>query len=690
LGLLFTILVGAVYFYATRDPDLRKYLLAGLEKGRHLDFGKQIRASLHVHRTIKLPFLGETTVRSIVGVVLVAISFGWWLSPVAPVAVAEPVIQDVAALLTNEILNVVLVCPDGHLVVAKPPTVPIAARRLAKQIPETAPPMLLVRKAISQGNYNLARKLLDEAASPQPLDEELAGQKTVKPIEPTELDVNRAQNEMYAGKFFEALVWYNSALAREPNNPDLLAQAAVASLNADDYRNAKQLISRAVKTCRQNQPEEAFRLATCLHIEAAVFTVFDYRYDLAEKKNRQAQDLWSDDKFSDNNQAKAASLNNQAVLCVLTGNMPGARSMNTWAVEEWGKRHKRSARLAIGLANEAMRLHVEGYYLRSQEVADQALIMLRNTLLTGHPVIYLGMNNSAVADLALNEYELAQPHEIVDLVSKFEETLGSENPVVAAAMNTVGDSYLAMALPAKARPYYENAIEISKASLGPKHPYMTVGLLGLAEVFYRQKRYDQARDVSEQARLIAEEAFGEEHPTVALCILMEAKILVAEGTAREARPHFEQALEIAKQVFGDVHPLVAESIAGLASLDDSPRTINNGIARYEEALKIYKQLLDARYDQHPAVASLLLGTAKHNAKRGEIEKAHEQLARCLQIQEKTLVPYDPQLADTLLAQADLLSKEKKPDKEKIKILEKRAKKIRENYVKENRRQKLSD
>ena len=672
LGLIFAALVGAVYFYATREPDMQDDLLARMQKGQHLDFGKQLRAVKHEHLKVNLPILGETTVRSIVGVVLIVTAFGWWLTPFAPVAVAERKIEDVAEPLTSEIMAVILVRPDADLVVAQPPTVPMAARRLAKLIPDAAPPMMLVRKAISQGKYDLARRLLIEAAA----DEH---------IEHIELEVAAAQNEMYAGEFGDAVVCYKKALDREPNNPTLLAQAAVAWLHAGDYRQAQQLIARAIHICRAAQPAEAFHLATCLHIQAAVFTVVAYRYDLVERNNRQAQDLWSADEFPEHHPAKAASLNNQAILFTLTGNLPGARSMNAWAVDEWGKLDERSPQLAAGLGNEAMRLHVEGYYTKSQQVADRELAMLRNTLPVGHPVLAMGMDNAAVADLALGEYTRAEPADIMALVSTFEKRLGRQSPAVAAAMNTVAESYMSVALPAKARSYYEQALEVTQASLGPSHPYMLAGLMGLADVFLHQSRYDQARSVCEQARAIAEAAFPKEHPAAARCMIVSAKILAAEGKTSEAQPLFEQALEIAKKRFGDAHPMVAECLAGLASLDNSPHTLAAGVARYEESLKIYERLLGPQPPNHPAVASLLFGMAKLNAQSGKIDKAHEQLARCLQIQEQTLVPYDPQLADTLLAQAELLRAEKTPDNDKIQALEKRAEQIRENFGKENRR-----
>lgn len=671
LGLVFAALAAAVYFQLTREPDLQDDLVARMERGQHLDFGKQLRAVKHEHRRVNLPVLGETTIRAIVGVVLVASAFGWWLTPFAPVAVAQRRIEDVSGPLTDEIIAVILVCPDGELAVAQPPTRPMLARRLAAKIPDTAPTMVLARKAISLGKYKLARAHLISAAAEED-------------IGPLEIDVAKAQCEMYAGDFKAASVCYKNALDREPHNPTILAQAAVAALHAGDYHKAQQLIALAVKICRAAGPDEAVRLATCTQIRAALFTIIGYRYDIVEKNNQQALELWLDEEFPEHHPGKAACLNNQGVLFTLTGNLPGARSMNARAIDQWKNRELRSPRLAAGLGNRAVRLHWEGKYVESQEAADDELAMLRNTLPIGHPVIAIGMNNAAVADLALAEYQRAEPDDVKALVTSFEKRLGRQSPAVAAAMNTVAASYLTVALPAKARSYCEQALAVTEASLGAKHPYMITGLLGLGRVFLQQGRYDQATDACHRASRIAEDVFGKDHVTVARCRLLEGKILSAQGKGREARPFFEQTLAISKKCFGDMHPLAAEALAGLAASENGPRALKKGIARCNEAIGIHEQLLGPRHEEHPAVARLLFAMAKLNAKQGNIDEALALLARCLAIQENALVPYDPQLADTLVAQAKLLRRQKTPDDDSIQALEKRAERIRREHDEENR------
>ena len=672
LGIVFAALVAAVYFQATREPDMQDDLVARMKRGQHLDFGKQLRAVKHERRKVNLPVLGETTVRSIIGVVLVAASFGWWLTPLAPVSVAQRRIDDVDVPLTDEILAVVLVCPDGELAAAKPPTRPMSARRLAAQIPDESPPMMLVRKAISQGKYKRAKEYLLAAAPEEDVDF-------------LERDITRAQIAMYEGDFNEASVFYKEALNRNPGDPAILAQASAAALHAGDYHQAQTLIAAAIKTCRVAGPDAAFLLAKCMQIQAALFTVVGYRYDIVEKNNKRVLELLSSEEVPEQHPSKAACYNNQAILFAISGNMPGARSMNAMAIDQWTKLDGRSPLIAAGWGNKAMLLHSEGRYIESQDAADRELIMLRNTLDIGSPAIAMGMNNAAVADLALGEYEKAEPDDVKALVTNFEKRLGKQSPPVAAAMNTVAAAYMAVALPAMARLYYEQALEVTEASLGSKHPYMITGLMGMCRVSLRQAHYDQAAEFCGKARQLAEEIFGTDHAKIAQCLLLEGQILSAQGKKRAAKPLFEQALAISKKRLGDVHPLVAQSLAGLASLENSPRTLKNAIAQYEEAVDIYKQLLGPNYDRYPAVARLLYDIAKLKIKRGDLDEAQTLLAQCRQIQEDTLVPYDPQIAETLAEEVKLLQTQKSPDEEKIEALQKRIKQIRRDYDEENRR-----
>lgn len=672
LGIIFAALVAAVYFQATREQDMQDDILVRMHKGQHLDFGKQLRAEKHERLKVNLPILGETTVRSIVGIPLVAVSFCWWLTPLAPVAVAEKQIKDVSGLLTEEILAVTLVRPDGVLVTAQPPSPPMEARRLAAEIPEKAPAITLARKAISQGKYDLALQHLISAATEEDADR-------------LEIDLTRAQCEMFAGDFKEAAVWYKNALDCEPKNPTILAQASLAALHAGDYHKAQQFIAQALTICRAAQPQETFRLATCLEIQAALFTIVAYRFDIVEKHNRQAMDIWADEEFPEFHPAKAACFNNMGVLFSLTGNPPGARSMSAWGVDIWKRLEKNSPQLAAGLGNEAMRLLWEGRYAESQLAAEKQLVMLRNTLPIGHAAIAMGIDATAMSDLAMGDYQRTDPEDIKVLVTTFEKKLGPTNPAVAAAMNTVAESYLAVALPSMARSYYEQALEATEASLGAKHPYMAQSLLGLCRVFLRQEKYDQAMENCLRARQIVEDVLEKNSVMATRCIFWEAKIHLARGEADKAKPLFEQVLETTKKRFGDEHPLAADSLGCLASLENGPRTVKDGIAHYEEALAMYERLLGAPLaEQHPAAAQLLFGMAKLTAEKGETDAALALLARTLDIQEKTLVPYDPELADTLAAQAALLRKKQPPQADLAAALEKRAEEIRREYEKQNR------
>ena len=63
LALVFVGLSVTLYVMATWPPESPEDALLRLRRGRHADFGKQLRAKQQRHRTVKLPGIGETSYR---------------------------------------------------------------------------------------------------------------------------------------------------------------------------------------------------------------------------------------------------------------------------------------------------------------------------------------------------------------------------------------------------------------------------------------------------------------------------------------------------------------------------------------------------------------------------------------------------------------------------------------------------
>ena len=672
LGLGCAAMATVTYLCATRPRNLEDDLLAQIERGRHLDFGKELRKERKEHAKVELPLVGKITWRGIGGAAVFLVIAGWWLSPLAPVTVAPRPIDDLSTPLAQEITSLVLVCPDGRLAVALPPIRPVRTRRPAKRIPDDAEAFPRALGAIALGRYDRARRLLDVAA-------------VEENVELIRLEEARALVEMYAGEPADALTWYQKALGREPDNTPLLCQAAAACIQSGDWPQAQSCLGRAIKLARAGAEKEPVGLAVCLHLQAALHQILGQKLDHVEEYNKEAQEIFAGQLGEDSPQ-EAASLNNQAVHVALRAGFPGARNLSNWAIEIWGKQGRKDPGLAVGLSNRAMCEYLQGQYVLARKSSDDALIRFRNSEESGSPVIALSMNGNALLALMLAQYEEARPAELKMLVTAFEKAFGARHPSVAAAMNTVGKSYQAKSLYAMAQIYHAQAADIIRQSLGAEHAYLASTLVELAETHLLQGHLDEAEKACHEATTIAEKSLGPEHPDTALCLKLQGRIRLAQGRPRDAQPLFEKALDIEHATLGETHPAVADTLGYLASMAADPQTVANGIAQYEEAIRIYETVLGDDYRDHPAIARLLVGLARLHVAVGRHAEAEPYLKRAMEIRNAKLVPFHPDLAETLEAEAEVLRRLDPPDPQRADSLAARAKAVRKKHAEENRRE----
>jgi len=666
LGLVCAGLAATVFAVATREQE--DELVHRLRRGQHLDFGKRLRSARKQRRTINLPIIGQTHMRVIAGVAVFLLVTAWWWTPWAPICVRKISVEDLAVPLGNEIAAAVLVMPDGQAPTLQPPIVPWRTRQMASLIAEDASPYELGMKAIAQGRTDDARDRLSAALKEGKTDA-------------LQVHVARAQAEMFACQFGEAVKWYANALKLKPADPGLLGQAAVAWMHAGSFENAEPLVEKAVQTCRAKHTEEDAELAAALHIQAVFLIGRGKEYDKAEVLNKKAQDTWSKT-LGEEHSCVAASLNNQAVLYQIRAKYSGVPQLDNWAREIWskGRKEEQHPLVAGSLSNLAMLDCLLGRYGQARSRNDQALTIRRNTLPPTHPIIALTSTSEAVVMLALGKYKEALPL-ASEALTTLEKELGPGHTAVAPTLNALATLYTAEARFAKAEPYHLRAIGTAKSALGPEHPYVSVCLNSLGRLYLAQGRLDEAETMAVEALRIAEKTLGEDHPTVAAGLAVRGVALFGKGDPREARPFLEKALQIREDTFGKEHALVAETLGDLAALDDSPRTYTKGISRYRRAIEMDKRLLG---DEHPAVARLLVGLARLYVKRGKYADAAPCLKEALEIRRKSLVRFHPFLADTLEAYAEVLRNVKPPNPTQAAALEAQARQVRDKHTEEDR------
>lgn len=695
LGLVCAAVAVVVYVLATHEPE-HDDLVLRMQRGQHLDFGRRLRTTRKQRRMVKLPLLGPTSLRTLGGVAVFAVVFAWWLTPWAPVAVAERKIEDLSAPLTGELLAVVLVMPDPHLATAQVPIISPRARQLAEEVPEDATPYERAQKAIAQERFADARGLLESA---------LGGGQT----DAADVHVALGEAELYAYRFDEAIKAFNEALKLKPEDPTVLCLAAVAAMHASRYEDAERLAGRAMKALQQKPKrtpqgrradqageDDAVRAAV-LHLRAVLYTIRacdPKELDEAEQLFDQAKTIQQKDEVLGRQHAYvAATVNNQAVLYQLRAKYQGVEVLYREARNTWrhalGEKHPH---VAASLGNLAMFYCVRSAFEDAREcnAEAQAIRGDRDVLPKEHPIRAVGLNTTSILERTYADYDAAgKPAE--DALMIFETVLGPEHPDIAACASELGSFYVERAQYLTiALPYFLRAQSVTADTLGPEHPYLAVTLNKLANLYRAQHQYPQAQETAERALGIARKVYGEEHPVVAAILNTLGRLEIEQDRPPQARPHLEKALDIEEKMLGKQNLLVAVTLGNLAALDNGPYDYSRGVKRYRRAIAMTEKIFhrgDPEHPEHPAVARLLVDLAALYVHRSRYDEAAKCLGRALQIQEKVVVPfqpYHPEVADTLEAYAAVLRKLSPPQADRAKKMEARAEGIRARHSEEDR------
>lgn len=665
-----------VYLLSTRQFAVEEELLRRLRQGQHTDFGKELRTARTRRRAIRLPGIGEISARLLGGVGVCLVTAGWWLTPWAPVRVKARTIEDLSVPLGEEIVAAVLVWPDRSLAVLQTPVPSVRAQEAARLISEGAGPYPLALKAIVAREFDVARSLLRSAAQGNA-------------VTPAQIELALAQTEMYACRFPDAVPHYAKAVEQKPDDPLLLAQAAVASVHVGDLKSAETLIHRAAKKCRQKSADEGI----CLHLQAILCAGRGQQssdetvrkiYDEAMQKSYDAREIFRQ-ALGAEQPLVAASLNNQASLYLLRGKYrSGADQLFRDARDLWAKTAgPDDPSVATGLVNLAVMDCQLGRYSEAEDRLQRALMIHRQRLPEGHPLRAVGLNVSALIHHARAQYAEAQS-DAEQALKLVEKTLGGkqwpagmEHATVVAILDTLGTIYAAEALYVKADQYYGRAATVTENTWGKKSPYLAAILDHRARVDTLQGRWSDAEMRCQQALDIYKQTFGEEHPGVAEALLTRGRLEIARGQSREARTFLEKALAIQQKILGSDHPDSLLILGALAALENSSQTYPKGVSQYKKAVRLAENVLGA---EHPEVARLLFGLAVLHVQQEKPAEAEPCLERALAIQEKVL-PKDshPDLAATLELYAKVLPAVDPPQPDQAAEAQTRAKRIRTKH-----------
>ncbi len=684
VGLVYAAWAGGVFLLATHQPEFEDLALR-VQKGVHLDFGKALREARQKRRKVRLPGLGEVSLRLIGATGIFLVVWIWSVTPWGPIRVAQRKLQDPAQLLAEELLWPVLVLTDPYWAMVQLPVPSPKLKQLARYLPGGPSRLDRAWKLLAEGRSDEARQqfqaVLKESDDSAVLDRATLG---------------LAQTEIYSWNFSAAATHYNSLLERHPQDPLVLGQAAICAVYQARYPEAIQWLNDGLKLIDSgsNLPPEKLRvLVGLLHSKATLLSLWGRSAqqweDAAQLYLRAKQLLSQEELFGPKPALLAAVVNNQTVLQQLRSQLAGVQTLHHQARSLWeqslGASHLHVADSWTNLA--ICHLVLGEYVLAEQDLASARSILSKQTGLSeDNPLAAPSQCASSLLARSYADYSQAELPARQALRS-LEQTFGPEHPAVMGPVCALALCYGELArYVASATPFLLRAEAVGEKTLGKDHPRLAVIQLWQAELLLAQKQYSAAKEVAEKAFKLALATYGEEHLLTANILHRLAAAKIELGETTQLRSQLEKARRILEKAEARQGPEMIHHMALLAALE-ARTSPHRGFLAYKQVISTWEHLLGHQHQEHPAVARLLVQAARLALRNRQLADAQLLLQRAQQIQQSTFAqtqPNHPDLAETLELYAEMLEQSDPPDSAKARELRQQARQIRLRHQQEDR------
>lgn len=193
-------------------------------------------------------------------------------------------------------------------------------------------------------------------------------------------------------------------------------------------------------------------------------------------------------------------------------------------------------------------------------------------------------------------------------------------PTIAAARayETLGHTYIELALYDEARSAVERAVELYGALYPAEHPSQLGTYVLRAGLAQADGKPDEASRWAEEGLLLANRTLGGSATLTGSMSATAGQLALRQEKFDIAEQRFETALAIFEQAVGPEHPLSFESLTSLGNA-------KAGLGEFEEAIACYQRALDIAPSE-PAKGRPLLGLARVSDKPADAIR-YAELAR---------------------------------------------------------------
>ncbi len=204
----------------------------------------------------------------------------------------------------------------------------------------------------------------------------------------------------------------------------------------------------------------------------------------------------------------------------------------------------------------------QGRYGEAEQGFRRALELREETLGSEHPKVAVAMNNLGnVLDRQGRSEEAERQHRRAMEIRV--RALGEEHPLVAGSMNNLGAVLNARGQNEEAERWFRRALEIKRKAVGADGLELTSGMNNLGNVLQKQGEFEEAEQWYRRALEIKQRVLGPEHVSLGFSLVGLARVLVAQGEHERAVGPAERAV-VLREASGEAPELLAEARYWLA------------------------------------------------------------------------------------------------------------------------------
>ncbi len=310
------------------------------------------------------------------------------------------------------------------------------------------------------------------------------------------------------------------------------------------------------------------------------------------------------------------------------GALLAAKQMNTWALQN---ETDTSLRYAVSLsyfgnAHEKLgnRDSTFFYLNKSVELFEEYHAM--------HPDYAMSLNNLGILYKTMGDYKAAEPF-YKQALEIYKKTLGEEHPDYAISLNSMGALYSKMDEYLLAENYYKQAIEILTNESSEEKGLLAMVINNLGDLYLKMGAYESAEKCFEHALEYKLKNRNGGRASIAVSYNSLGNLNKIIGEYKKAESYYDSTLEIRLDVLGKRHPEFAMSLKNLGELYLEIGKYDAAENLFKQALEIYK---NAFVDLHPDYATILNSLGILYKSIGNFDEAENNYLKALEIRKETI------------------------------------------------------